>query len=146
MDLRKRQGPGPAWTGFSALDHVIGQMLNEARHCQALDMTRCNVSGGPAQYPSVTVAQAAGAEFARHLHAEGFPVTNIATDRWGSKLTLTVLLPAHESSGRSTPGPAGGGKGGRTNMLGKTFHSRSQGAATDAWSGTPRRGLRRCVA
>jgi hypothetical protein len=93
MDLPKRRGARPVWTGFSAVDHVISQMLHEARHCQARGMTRCTVSGGPTQYPNLIAAQTAGAEIARHLHAEGFPVTNIATDRWGTKLTLTVLLP-----------------------------------------------------
>jgi hypothetical protein len=93
MDLLKRRGTRPVWTGFNAVDHVIGQMLHEARHCQARGMTQCTVSGGPTQYPNLSAAHAAGAEIARHLHAEGFPVTNIASDPWGAKLTLTVLLP-----------------------------------------------------
>jgi iron-sulfur cluster repair protein YtfE (RIC family) len=103
------------------VDHVIGQMLHEARHCQARGMTRCTVSGGPTQYPSLIAAQAAGAQFARHLHAEGFPVTNIATDRWGSKLTLTLLLPPHEASGPRTPDPAGGGKGAKNENAREDF-------------------------
>jgi hypothetical protein len=107
MDLLRRRGSRPVWTGFSAVDHVIRQMLHEARHCQARGMRQCTVSGGPTQYPSLTAAQAAGAQFARHLNAEGFPVTNIATDRWGAKLTLTVLLPPKQSSGRDLDAPAG---------------------------------------
>jgi hypothetical protein len=111
MDLLQRQGSRPVWTGFSAVDHVIEQMLHEARHCQARGMTQCTVSGGPTQYPSLTVAQAAGAQFARHLHAEGFPVTNIATGGWGAKLTLTVLLPPNplpaSSARRGNRGDAG---------------------------------------
>jgi hypothetical protein len=93
MQASNRRESRPVWTGFSAVDHVIGQMLHEARHCQARGMTRCTVSGGPTQYPSLIAAQMAGAEIARHLRAEGFAVTNIASDGWGAKLTLTVLLP-----------------------------------------------------
>jgi hypothetical protein len=93
MQASNARDSRPVWTGFSAVDHVIGQMLHEARHCQARGMTQCTVSGGPTEYPNLIAAQAAGAQFARHLHAEGFPVTNIASDRWGAKLTLTLLLP-----------------------------------------------------